>query len=132
MIDAYAGRALRRLRLRWVVAASVSVVVTALAYDQFVDRFATDLARRWLALSAVVLVYEFALLWRFLPETAPARSCRRRSVPRRCSRSSAACSSPFSRAFFCCLGPPSRWSGCPPRCTDWRRYWTTSTARSPG
>lgn len=67
MIDAYAGRALRRLRLRWVVAASVAVVVTALAYDQFVDRFATDLARRWLALSGIVLVYEFALLWRFLP-----------------------------------------------------------------
>lgn len=67
MIDAYAGRALRRLRLRWVVAASVAVVVTALAYDQFVDRFATDLARRWLAFSGVVLVYEFALLWRFLP-----------------------------------------------------------------
>lgn len=67
MIDAYAGRALRRLRLRWVVVVTVATVVTALAYDQFVDRFATDLARRWLALSGIVLVYEFALLWRFLP-----------------------------------------------------------------
>lgn len=67
MIDAYAGRALRRLRLRWVVVASVAAVVTTVAYDLFTARFATALARRWLALSGLVLAYEFWLLWRFLP-----------------------------------------------------------------
>lgn len=67
MIDAYAGRALRRLRLRWVVVAAIAAVVTALAYDLFTARFATALARRWLALAGLVLAYEFGLLWRFLP-----------------------------------------------------------------
>jgi CDP-diacylglycerol---glycerol-3-phosphate 3-phosphatidyltransferase len=65
--DVYAGTTLRRLRLRWVVVAAVAAVVTALAYELFAERFATDLARRWLALTGLVLAYELALLWRFLP-----------------------------------------------------------------
>lgn len=67
MSDVYAGTTLRRLRLRWIVVASVAAVATALAYDLFTARFATALARRWLVLSGVVLAYELALLWRFLP-----------------------------------------------------------------
>lgn len=67
MNDAYAGTALRRLRLRWIAIAVVAMAATTLAYDQFAARFATDLARRWFALSALVLAYEFVLLWQFLP-----------------------------------------------------------------
>jgi CDP-diacylglycerol--glycerol-3-phosphate 3-phosphatidyltransferase len=65
--DVYAGTTLRRLRFRWVVVSAVAAVATALAYELFADRFATDLARRWLAVTALVLAYELALLWRFLP-----------------------------------------------------------------
>lgn len=67
MNDVYAGTTLRRLRLRWVVVATAAAVATALAYDLFAARFATDLARRWLAIAGLVLAYEFALLWHFLP-----------------------------------------------------------------
>lgn len=66
-VDVYTRGTLRRLRLRWLAIAVVAAVATTLAYGRFADRFATDLARRWLALSGVVLAYELALLWRFLP-----------------------------------------------------------------
>jgi CDP-diacylglycerol--glycerol-3-phosphate 3-phosphatidyltransferase len=67
MRDAYAGRTLRRLRLRWIALSGIAAVATALAFGGLRILFADDLARRWLALSIPVLAYELALLWRFLP-----------------------------------------------------------------
>jgi CDP-diacylglycerol--glycerol-3-phosphate 3-phosphatidyltransferase len=65
--DAYAGRALRRLRLRWIVVAWAAAVTTAVAFGGLRMLFADGLARRWLALSVPVLAYQLVLLWRFLP-----------------------------------------------------------------
>lgn len=65
--DAYAGRTLRRLRIRWIVVAWIAAVATAVAFGGLRLLFADGLARRWLALSVPVLVYQLALLWRFLP-----------------------------------------------------------------
>lgn len=67
MGDAYAGRALRRLRIRWLIVAALAAVATALAFGGLRLLFADALARRWLTLSGPVLAYELALLWRFLP-----------------------------------------------------------------
>lgn len=67
MSDAYAGRTLRRLRLRWVAVACLAACATALAFAGLRALLADALARRWLALSIPVLAYELALLWRYLP-----------------------------------------------------------------
>ncbi len=67
MSDVYAGRTLRRLRLRWIAIAAVATVATAVAFAGLRLLLADGLARRWLALSISVLAYELALFWRFLP-----------------------------------------------------------------
>lgn len=67
MSDAYAGRTLRRLRLRWIAVAAIAAVATALAFAGLRLLLADTLARRWLALAIPVIAYELALLWRFLP-----------------------------------------------------------------
>ncbi len=67
MSDVYAGRTLRRLRLRWVALATVATIVTACAFVGLRLLLTDALARRWLALSIPVLAYELALFWRFLP-----------------------------------------------------------------
>lgn len=67
MSDAYVGRTLRRLRLRWIAIAAIAAVATALAFVGLRLLLANALARRWLAVAVPVLVYELALLWLFLP-----------------------------------------------------------------
>ena len=67
MADAYAGRTLRRLRLRWVLVACLAACATALAFAGLRALLADALARRWLLLVVPVLAYELALLWRYLP-----------------------------------------------------------------
>ncbi|MDL5363936.1 CDP-alcohol phosphatidyltransferase family protein [Halalkalicoccus sp. NIPERK01] len=72
MSDAYAGRTLRRLRLRWVVVAAIAAVVTALSFGGLRLLLADGLARRWLLLTIPVLAYVLALFWRFLPRNRDA------------------------------------------------------------
>ncbi|MCL7418071.1 MAG: CDP-alcohol phosphatidyltransferase family protein [Halalkalicoccus sp.] len=67
MSDAYAGRTLRRLRVRWLIVAALAAVATALSFGGLRLLLTDDLARRWLLLTVPVLAYELALLWRFLP-----------------------------------------------------------------
>lgn len=67
MNDAYAGRTLRRLRVRWLVVASLAAITTALAFAGLRLLLTDGLARRWLVLAVPVLAYELLLLWRFLP-----------------------------------------------------------------
>lgn len=67
MSDAYAGRTLRRLRIRWLAVASIASIVTAFAFVGLRLLLTDGLARRWLVLTVPVLAYELALLWRFLP-----------------------------------------------------------------
>ncbi|MEM4782186.1 MAG: CDP-alcohol phosphatidyltransferase family protein [Halalkalicoccus sp.] len=67
MSDAYAGRTLRRLRLRWIALSAVSAVTTVLVFGGLRLLLADALARRWLLLVVPVLAYELGLLWRFLP-----------------------------------------------------------------
>lgn len=67
MGDAYAGRTLRSLRLRWIGIALIAAVATAFAFAGLRRPLTDGLARRWLTLSIPVLAYELSLFWRFLP-----------------------------------------------------------------